>query len=58
MKGKIDNYNFELETSTNRILVFEDGKGIDPIYYIKVEPNIDEKEFHYEIMSFVSKQSR
>jgi len=53
-QGKIDKYTFELETETNRILVYEEGQGIEPVSLINVKPNISEKAFHYEIMDWYS----
>lgn len=51
---KIDNYSFELETETSRIMVYQEGQGVEPVAYINVKPNISEKEFDYEIMWWTS----
>lgn len=56
-KNKIGVYSFEYDNETSKILVFEEGKGVDPIQLISVKPNLTEKAFHYEIMDFVSKLS-
>lgn len=53
--NKIGAYSFEYEGGSAKILVFEEGKGLDPIHLIAVKPNLSEKDFHYEIMDFVSK---
>lgn len=55
--GKIEKYTFEHDAKTNRINVYEDGCGVDPIELIKVNSNLTEKEFHYEIMDFVLHKS-
>ena len=54
-RGKIGVYNFELEEETNRIAVYKESTGLDPVAYIPVEKGLTEKEFHYEIMHFVTK---
>ena len=53
---KIDNYSFELETETSRIMVYQEGQGVEPVAYINVKPNISEKEFDYEIMWWTSQK--
>lgn len=55
--NKIGSYSFEYESESSKILVYEEGKGLDPIRLISVKPNLSEKEFHYEIMDFFSKLS-
>ena len=55
--GKIGIYTFEYDKVTNRIMVYEEGKGVDPIYFISASENLTEKGFHYDIMDFVSKRS-
>lgn len=57
-KGTINKYRFELDDELNRIVVYKEGSGVDPIRYINVSPNISEKSFHYEIMDFVAKQGK
>lgn len=54
-KNRIGVYSFEYDSDASKILVFEEGKGVDPIYLISVKPDLTEKAFHYEIMDFVSK---
>lgn len=56
--GKIGAYTFEYEGGSTKILVYEEGRGLDPIQLIEVSPNLSEKNFHYEIMDFVSKLSQ
>jgi hypothetical protein len=53
--SKIADYRFELKPDTERVLVYKEGAGVDPIAYIHVEKNIPEKDFHYEIMDFITK---
>ena len=53
--SKINDLNFVLEKETNRIYVYN-GSSEDPFSFISVDEGITEKEFHYEIMDFVSKQ--
>jgi hypothetical protein len=53
-KGVIGKYRFELDSETNRIMVYKEGDGVEPIAYINVKPDISEKSFHYEIMSWVA----
>lgn len=55
MRGKIDNFEFVLEEETNRIFVYQDNNDT-PVSMINVKEDIDEKDFHYEIMDFVSKR--
>jgi hypothetical protein len=56
-KGVISKFLFELDVDTNRIMVHSEGEGVEPIAFISVKPNITEKDFHYEIMSWVSDNS-
>jgi hypothetical protein len=37
-------------------MVYEEGKGVEPISFIRVSEGITEKGFDYEIMDFVSKR--
>lgn len=53
-KGVIGKYRFELDSETNRVMVYKEGDGVEPIAYINVKPNISEKSFHYEIMSWTA----
>jgi hypothetical protein len=50
----IDKYRFELDSETNRIMIYKEGLGVEPVAYISVKPGITEKTFHYEIMSWVA----
>ncbi len=52
---KIEQYLFELDKETNRIMVYKEGDGVEPVAYISVRPDISEKSFDYEIMDWVSK---
>ena len=56
-KGTIGKYRFELDSETNRIMVYKEGDGVEPIAYISVKTGISEKAFHYEIMDWAAKQS-
>ena len=56
-KGVIGKYRFELDQETNRVMVYKEGDGVEPIAYISVKPDISEKSFHYEIMDWAAKQS-
>jgi hypothetical protein len=56
-KGVIGKYRFELDSETNRIMVYKEGDGVEPIAYISVKTGISEKSFHYEIMDWAAKQS-
>lgn len=55
--GKIGKYRFELDDSTNRIMVYEEGKGVEPVEILKVEDNLTEKDFHYTIMEYFTKNN-
>jgi hypothetical protein len=37
-------------------MVYEEGKGVEPVSFIKVDEKISEKDFDYEIMDFVAKR--
>jgi len=56
--GKINKYRFEHDSETNRIMVYEEGAGVEPVNLIHVSPNISEKSFHYEIMSWYADSSK
>jgi hypothetical protein len=49
----IGKYRFELDSNTNRIMVYGEGDGVLPVCYIQCKPNITEKEFDYEIMYYI-----
>jgi len=53
--GKISEFRFEHDSDTNRIMVYEEGRGVEPVSLIHVKPNLTEKDFHIEIMDFYSK---
>lgn len=55
--GKINKYRFEHDSETSRIMVYEDGAGVEPISIIHVSPNLTEKDFHYDIMSWVTNKT-
>ena len=56
MNGKIGEFTFELDNELSRIAVYQNGEGSEPAWYIPVGRNIDEKDFHYEIMDWYSKK--
>jgi hypothetical protein len=56
--GKINKYRFEHDSETNRIIIYEEGAGVEPISLIHVSSNISEKTFHYEIMSWYADSSK
>lgn len=49
-ESKIGNYRFEHDSIANRIAVYKEGTGVEPVELIKVNSTLSEKEFHYEIM--------
>ena len=53
-KGVIGKYRFESDLETDRIMIYREGDGVEPIAYINTKPDISEKAFHYEIMSWVA----
>ena len=53
-RGIIGKYRFEIDTEVSRIMVYIEGDGVEPVAYINVRPDISEKSFHYEIMSWVT----
>ena len=54
-REKINDLEFVLEsTDATRIEVYQEG-SIDPVYLIKVDPNLSKKDFDYEIMDYVVK---
>lgn len=56
--GKINKYRFEHDSETNRIMVYEEGAGVEPVTLIHVSPNLNEKNFHYEIMAWYADSSK
>jgi hypothetical protein len=56
--GKINKYRFEHDSETDRIMVYEEGAGVEPVTLIPVSTNISEKAFHYEIMSWYADSSK
>ena len=52
--GKIDKYRFEHDSKTNRIMVYEQGAGVEPISIINVSSDLSEKSFHYDIMAWIA----
>lgn len=52
--GKINKYRFEHDSETNRIMVYEQGAGVEPISIINVSSDLSEKSFHYDIMAWVA----
>ena len=50
--GRIGKYRFEHDPDTERIMVYKEGEGVDPITFIRIPSNISEKNFHYEIMAW------
>ena len=53
-RATVNKFRFDYEEETNRILVYEEGSGVDPIAYITDTVISSEKDFHYEIMSWLS----
>lgn len=49
---RINNYWFELDSETKRIMVYQEGGGVMPIAYIPVDSEMSEKAFDYEIMAW------
>jgi hypothetical protein len=54
MRKTIGKMLFELDDETNRIMVYEEGEGVEPVAFINVDASITEKEFECEIMWWVS----
>jgi len=48
----IGKYRFKLDAQMNKIEVYCETKGVEPIALIQVKQNLSEKEFHYEIMQW------
>lgn len=55
-KDAIGKFEFIFEKETKRIVVYVKGDA-SPLTYISVSGGLSEKDFHYEIMDFVSKHS-
>jgi hypothetical protein len=53
----ISKYRFKLDTQMNKIEVYCESKGVEPIALIQVKQNLSEKEFHYEIMQWASENN-
>lgn len=53
--GKIDKFRFEMDDSTNRIMIYEEGQGVEPVAFISVNRSISKKEFDIEIMDWYCK---
>lgn len=51
LEGQIGNNWFVYDKDSNKITVFQKG-DVDPVAYISVSENLDEKNFHYEIMDW------
>ena len=56
--GKINKYRFEHDSETSRIMIYEEGAGVEPVALIHVSSNLSEKAFHYEIMSWYADSSK
>ena len=56
--GKINKYRFEHDSETSRIMVYEEGAGVEPTSIIHVSSDLSEKNFHYEIMSWYADSSK
>lgn len=56
--GKINKYRFEHDSETSRIMIYEEGAGVEPVALIHVSSNLSEKAFHYEIMSWYAESSK
>lgn len=54
-RSKINKYSFEHDPETNRIMIYKEGSGTEPIAFIGTEKNLSEKDFHYDIMEWFSK---
>ena len=52
-REQIGRFEFVYEQETKRIMVYMKG-DTSPIRYISVDHDLSEKDFHYEIMGFVS----
>ena len=57
-RSSISKYRFEYEGETSRIMIYEEGAGVEPVALIHVSSNLSEKAFHYEIMSWYADSSK
>lgn len=53
----INKYRFKLDAQMNKIEVYCESKGVEPLALIHVKQNLSEKEFHYEIMQWASENN-
>lgn len=56
--GKINKYRFEHDSETSRIMIYEEGAGVEPVALIHVDEKLTEKDFHYEIMAWYAESSK
>ncbi|MDB4430260.1 hypothetical protein N9273_00405 [bacterium] len=49
MEANINNFLFKLDRANNLIEIFNGSEVERPHSFIRVSPEIDEKEFHFEI---------
>lgn len=49
MEANINNFLFKLDRSNNTIEVYQGTEVDRPFAFIRVDTNITEKDFHYEI---------
>jgi hypothetical protein len=57
MEANINNFLFKLDKSNNIIEVYINSEADRPHGFIRVKPNITEKEFHYEISDWFMQNS-
>jgi len=57
-RSSISKYRFEYEGETSRILIYEEGAGVEPVALISTTDRLTEKEFHYEIMAWYAESSK
>jgi hypothetical protein len=50
----VGKFRFDYDSETKRILIFREGDGVDPISIITVTNIKGEKDFHYEVMSWLA----
>lgn len=55
-KDTIGKFEFIFEKESNRIVVYVKG-DTSPLTFLDVSGELTEKDFHYEIMDFVSKKT-
>ena len=53
-KDRIGKFEFIFEKETRRIVVYVKG-DVTPLTYISVSGELSQKDFHYEIMDFATK---